>query len=695
MMLFGVGIAAALTITSAASASTGADLSVAKLSAPPKQAAAGQKFSLAGTVVNDGTSTGSGKVVAKLMRSGSTPAVAGKARLRKVAADGTARFKIRAKAPASLKNGSYSVVACVRAKGTAGHRTCANAPRKLTIGVADYTGPAPQIDESDTGKACVSGARTLGDRDFPEVGNGGYDVQNYDVNINYNNVGNVMNAGTHTAVSAVATQSLCDFSLDFDGLTIDSITVNGVPATWQRVAPPGGAPPCAAPSNPCTGSSAASSIVYPPADGCSPSGRNPDGPLGTRRGCPAMKLVITPAAQIDAGSTFVVDVAYHGVPLRHLDADGTEEGWLNTPNGDGTFNVNEPIGAMTWLPSNNHPADKATYDFHVTIPTFSQNITLPAGTRKIALANGELINYSDNPDSTTTWYWRMGYPMATYLSAVTIGDFDLTQTATRTGVQLYNALDSTFTAAQKNSANSTIAQEETIINALNNHYGRYPFDSNGVVADAAGSIGYVLEVQTKIHFPSSGVGLSTLAHETGHQWFGDSVSTKQWNEIWQNEGWATYTDWLWNANYVTGGQTLAQRFTSNYTAGTGSACPGGTNKWCIAPVDADAEHLFTTFPVYTRGGTMLVALNQILGDTKFFNLARRWQQQYQYGNARTTDFIALAKDIADDAPNGFGQCDLDRLDQFFQQWLYGHSQPTITGTQAIAPGQVFFNGTCG
>lgn len=643
-----------LTVSATASAAPGPRLSVSSVKSLPSSAGDGGTYAVRGTIINNGRRASAARVTVSLLSSGKKPKKIGSRTLVKIGPKAKRPFRVRVSVPSSLATGVYDVVACTRHGLGKGAMECATAQRKLSVGDAEIPEPVSE-NQFEAAAAAVSceGTRSLGDRDFPEVGNGGFDINHYDVNLNYtpgNLPGqNVFLPGTHTVVTATSLHDLCEFSLDFDGLNIDSVTVNGQPASYTREAPPGGAPPCL--SSSCSN---LTTNTYPAADGCSPSFRNPNvGAATNHTGCPNSKLVITPAATIPEGTEFTVDVAYSGTPLRHLDADGTEEGWLNTPNGDGAFIVNEPIGAMTWLPSNNHPTDKAAYDFHITVPT-----------GKIALGNGELVSYVDNGNGTLTWHWRMAYPMATYLSTATVGNFFLTESITQSGLQLYNALDTTFTETQVNAANRTIGQEEVIINYLNDIYGTYPYDSNGVVADNAGSIGYVLEVQTKIHFPSSNISLGTLVHETGHQWFGDSVSLEQWHEIWQNEGWATYTSQNYTAK--NGGQTLQQYFNAQYTPGT---------KWNTAPVDVDAGRLFSTFPVYTRGATMLIALQQILGDTKFFGLARQWQANHRHGNASTAEFIALAKQVSQ-----FSGERLTKLDTFFQQWIYGRTMPTITGT---------------
>ncbi|MDN4599114.1 M1 family metallopeptidase [Leifsonia virtsii] len=467
--------------------------------------------------------------------------------------------------------------------------------------------------------APAPGAPTIGDTLFAGIGNGGYDVTHYDVAIAYNDDKTI---DATTTISATATQELSSFSLDLEGLTVGAVQVNGVPAaSFDRS------------SDPATSS---------------------------------YKLNIVPVSPVSGA--FTVQVAYSGSPVTHVDPDGSSEGWVLTS--DGFTALGQPVGTMTWLPSNNTPADKATYDISITAPN------TVGGAPAAAVSNGQLVTATPVGDgSRTTWHWQQNKPMATELAMISYGKYltyesDIALSSGRT-IHEWTFVDPAVTTANQTTIQARRAALPEILNYLEAHYGPYPGDSTGFVVDIT-SLGYALETQDRPYFERS-VSQSTFIHELAHQWFGDSVTPGDWNSIWLNEGPATFIPTQYAYDHGTSANSTATTYFNlwNSTAASNS-------RWTIPPAGmTDPADLFD-WQVYSRGAMTLEALRQAITPAVFDDVMKTWTTRYAGQSRDTHDFIALAEELS-------GR----DLTAFFQDWLFDADKPawpaTSTLTLASAP----------
>ncbi|HST86043.1 MAG TPA: M1 family aminopeptidase [Kineosporiaceae bacterium] len=198
-----------------------------------------------------------------------------------------------------------------------------------------------------------------------------------------------------------------------------------------------------------------------------------------------------------------------------------------------------------------------------------------------------------------------------------------------------------------------------ILTFLSTQFGPYPFNAAGGIVPNDDRLGFALETQTRpIYSPGffgGGVNTSVVTHENTHQWFGDSLSVKQWKDLWLNEGFATYAEWLWSEHE--GGATAQEIFESY------AGIPADDPFWNAPTADPGVDDLFGV-AVYDRGGLALHALRLEVGDATFFRILKTWAAKHKYGNVNTAQFTALAERLS-------GR----NLDDLFNAWLYTGAKP--------------------
>jgi aminopeptidase N len=443
----------------------------------------------------------------------------------------------------------------------------------------------------------LAGSAGIGDPYFPSAGNGGYDALHYEVALTVDPATGIV-AGS-TLIQSRALQDLDSFDLDLAGLDIGSVQVDGRSAEYRRA---------------------------------------------------GQELIIECPRRLAAGDVFTAYVTYSGKPVPQQESGALALGWQQV--GGVIYTLDEPQGAATWFPVNDHPSDKATYVFRITVPK-----------PYVAAANGVLLA-TEARGEDQTFVWEMRQPLASYLAAVTVGDYRVEESTAPGGVTIRNYFAPDLAAK----AEAAFARTPEVLAFFVGLFGPYPFDVYGVVVPDADT-GAAMENQTLSLFgrdvlekrmSDATVGEVYLSHELAHQWFGNSVTISRWKDIWLNEGLATYASWLW-LEHDRGPAALLAQVEQSWSTLSGEPLP--------APGDPGPGDLFGA-SVYRRGALTLHALRLTVGDDTFFRILRTWADRYRYGNVSTQDFIALAQEEAPNLPGS-------ELAGLFEAWLYGKQLPAL------------------
>lgn len=355
------------------------------------------------------------------------------------------------------------------------------------------------------------------------------------------------------------------------------------------------------------------------------------------------KLIITPK-HIFTNLTYTYTIKYSGIP---------DDGLIirNNSFGDRTFFAdNWPNRAHNWFPCIDHPSDKATVEFSVKAPK-----------KYKVIANGLLIDETEINENTKQTHWKNSLPIPTKVMVIGVANFEIDSLGTQNNIPL-----STWVYPQvKEEGFYDFKPTENILNYFTETISRFPFKK---LANVQSSTIYGgMENASAIFYPEkaiTGKGKldNLIAHETAHQWFGDSATEIDWPHIWLSEGFATYFANLYLLESK-GDSIFKEKMKQQRTK---VFKYNETNK---APVvDTQTKDLLKLLNPnsYEKGAWVLHMLRKELGDELFFKGIKAYYEIFRYSNASTYDFQSIMSQISG-----------KNLDTFFEQWLYKTGHPII------------------
>ncbi len=349
-----------------------------------------------------------------------------------------------------------------------------------------------------------------------------------------------------------------------------------------------------------------------------------------------------------AGERRQFTIRYNGAPAAGLRII------KNKYNDRVFFSENWPNKARHWLPMIDHPYDKATSEFIVTTPARYQ-----------VVANGLLQEQTDLGDGRRRTHWKQSIPIASWLNAVGIAEFSVHHAGLVKGVPLQ-----TWVYRQDQAIGPAWFEPASVraIEFFSEHIGPYSYEKLANV-EAAG-FGGGTEHASAIFYGEKSIlerpGAGLIAHEIAHQWFGNSITEKDWDDVWLSEGFATYFTLLYTEHYEG-----RDAFVSGLRLSRDQIfkMEKSTPEVAVLHRNLDDMKRVLNRLIYQKGGWTLHMLRSLMGAEKFWPGIRTYYAMYRNGSASTADFQRVMEEAS-------GQ----QLGWFFEQWLARAGSPAVDAT---------------
>ncbi len=356
------------------------------------------------------------------------------------------------------------------------------------------------------------------------------------------------------------------------------------------------------------------------------------------------KVNITLEKPYNIGEEFTVDIDYKGTPS----SSGFGSFAFSSHNGSpAIWTLSEPYGSSNWWPSKDTPADKAD----------SSDVWITSDEFFVSVSNGNLVEEINNGNGTKTYKWKNSYPIAHYLISLAMTNYAIYQNDFEyepgkfMPVVHYN-----YPENLDDNRKTELDLTNDMLSVFSEMFGPYPF-LNEKYGHAEFGWGGGMEHQT---ISSMGAFFeSIVAHELAHQWFGDKITCKDWQNIWLNEGFATYSEALFVE------ARKGQELYKNYLINEMNAAKSAVGSIYVLNINSLGE-IFNGARSYAKGSVVLHMLRKVVGDENFFSILKTYAShpELAYDVATTEDFQAVCEFVS-------GQ----DLDYFFSQWIYGENYP--------------------
>lgn len=361
------------------------------------------------------------------------------------------------------------------------------------------------------------------------------------------------------------------------------------------------------------------------------------------------ELKIDFPANIPVATLDSLSIKYSGAP----DTGGSAGDAFTVSYQGGTpalYTLSEPYGAQEWFPTKQSMNDKIEkVDIKITTPS-QYNVA----------SNGKLFSETILPSGKKLTFWQTNYPIPAYLIALGITNYvKLNDTM---GTPPFPFVNYLYPATANNTTViSNINWTKNIMNVFEEHFGPYPYRDEKY-GHMEFSWGGGMEHSTMSSMGSWGRGI--IAHELAHQWFGDKVTCGAWNDIWLNEGFATFGEHLANEKLLMTNTQFMSYLASEMNYITGS--PGGS----IYVSDANLGNVNTVFSgrlSYSKAGYVVRMIKWVLGDNVFYQAIKDYHNRPN---------IAYKYAVTNDLKNSLLQSTGKDFTEFFNDWIYGQGYPT-------------------